>query len=173
MKKIINNILHRFKEDSLSKRTDLVDRTLSYKELKEITTCLLFYTAGAEPEACFEILKERMPGVRFRKLCFVPSGVEITGTDDLVTFRNEELGFGGKIQNDPLYKELSKEYDLLLDLTVASNALTQYVLNNSRAHCIVGMKQEGTIADIVIDGVKGPEEFAIKLTELLAEINRF
>ncbi len=45
MKKIINNILYRFKEDSLAKRTELVGRTISYKELKEIKTCLVFYTA--------------------------------------------------------------------------------------------------------------------------------
>lgn len=173
MKKIINNILHRFKEDSLSRRTELVDRTLAYKELKEIRTCLLFYTAGAEPQAGFEILKKKMPEVKFRKLGFVPSGVEVGEADDLVTFRNEELGFGGRIQNDHLYKELSREYDLLVDFTALSNAMTQYVLTNSKAHCIIGMKKEGTIADIIIDEVKEPQEFAIKLTGLLAEIKRY
>ncbi len=108
MKKIINNILYRFKEDSLAKRTELVGRTISYKELKEIKTCLVFYTAGEEPQAGIEILKKKMPGVKFVKLCFVPAGIEVTESDNLVVFRYEELGFGGKIQNERLYKELSK-----------------------------------------------------------------
>lgn len=173
MKKIINNILHRFKEDSLAKRTELVDRALVYKELKEIRTCLLFYTAGAEPQASFEILKKKMPEVNFRKLCFDLSGVEMAEADDVVVFRKEELGFGGKIQNEHLYKELSREYDLLVDFTTLSNAMTQYVLTNSKAHCIIGMKKEGAIADIMVDEVKEPQEFAIKLTGLLAEIKRY
>ncbi len=173
MKKIINNILYRFKEGSLAKRTELVGRTISYKELKEIKTCLVFYTAGEEPQAGIEILKKKMPGVKFVKLCFVPAGIEVTESDNLVVFRYEELGFGGKIQNERLYKELSKEYDLLVDFTAVSNVMTQFVLNNSKAHCIVGMKREGAVGEIIIDGVNNQQELAIKLTALLAAINRF
>jgi len=173
MKKIINNILHRFKEDSLARRTDSVDRILFYKQLKEIKTCLLFYTAGTEPKESFEVLRRKMPGVKFGRLCFVPSGTEVAETGDMVTFRNEELGFGGKIQNSRLHDLLSIEYDLLVDFTTLSNAMTQYVLTNSRAHCIVGRKKEGVIADIIIDGVNEALDFANELTGLLAEINRY
>ncbi len=97
----------------------------------------------------------------------------MTESDNLVVFRYEELGFGGKIQNERLYKELSKEYDLLVDFTAVSNVMTQFVLNNSKAHCIVGMKREGAVGEIIIDGVNNQQELAIKLTALLAAINRF
>lgn len=173
MKKIISNILHRFKEDSLAKRTESGDREVVYKSLADIRSCLLVYVAGEEPSAAMELLKEKMPGVRFGRLCFVPSGVEISETAGTVTFRNEELGFGGKIQNELLHKELSVEYDLLVDLTTVGNVMIQYVLTHSKAHCIVGMKREAAIGDIIVNGVENFEEFADKMTALLVEINRY
>ena len=173
MKKIINNILSRLKEDSLAKRIELEGRTVSYKELDKIRTCLLFYPAGGEPKLAIDVLRKKMPEVKFGKLCFVPSGMEITEAEDVVFFRYEELGFGGKIQNERLHKELAKEYDLLVDFTVDCNVMTQFVLNNSRAHCIVGMKREGAVGEILIDGVKEQQDFAVKLTHLLAGINSY
>lgn len=173
MKRIINNILSRFKEDSLAKRMELAERTVAYKELEKLRTCLLFYTAGTELKAAAEVLKKKMPGVKFAKLCFVPSGVEIMETEDAVFFHYEELGFGGKIQNERLYEELAKEYDLLVDFTADCNVMTQFVLNNSKAHCIVGMKREGAIGEILIDEVKDLQNFAVKLTQLLAGINSY
>ncbi|MDE6451252.1 MAG: hypothetical protein K2L23_03005 [Odoribacter sp.] len=173
MKKIINNILSRLKEDSLAKRIELAERIVSYKELDKLRTCLLFYTAGEEPKGAIEVLKKKMPGVKFGKLCFVPSGTEITETEHVVFFRYEELGFGGKIQNESLYEELSKEYDLLVDFTATSNVMTQFVLSNSKAHCIVGMKREGAVGEILIDGAKDQRGFAVELVNLLAGINSY
>lgn len=173
MKKIINTILHRFKEDSLTKRSGLVDRNVGYKGLKEIKDCLVFWQADPESEQWIAELNRQMPGVRLDKLCFVPTGVEFLETDDMVTFRNEELGFGGKIQNERLHTVLSRNHDLLLDLTPISNAMIQYVLTTSQACCIAGMKKEGGVADIIVDGVKQPVEFIKELTKILAEINKY
>ena len=40
MKKILNNLLHRLKEDSLNKRVGNSTREVEYKEKREIKTCL-------------------------------------------------------------------------------------------------------------------------------------
>lgn len=171
MKKILSNILYRFKEDSLAKRSELVERVVSYKGLDAVKTCLVFYTAGAEPKAAMEVLRRRMPAMKFGKLCFIPSGVDVAVNGDVVAFRYEELGFGGKIQNENLYQELAKEYDLLVDFTTEANVMTQFVLNNSRAHCIVGMKREGAVGEILIDEAKDQQDFAVKMIKILTDIN--
>lgn len=173
MKKIINNILHRFKEDSLAKRKDLSDRIIEYKDLKEIRRGLVFWTAEDGQSAWQKRLSVRMKEVKFDKLCFVPSGTEMLETDDMVTLCNEDLGFGGKIQNDRLHDILAKKYDLLIDLTSSSNVLINYVLTNSQAHCIAGMRKEGSVADIILDEVAGPADFIDKLSDILAEINKY
>lgn len=170
MKKIINNILHRFKEDSLARRTEGVDRKLEYKTLPEIKTGLVFWMAGQEEKKWMRLLEERMKGVKFDKLCFVPDDTEVLETDDMVTLRNQELGFGGKIQNERLHDLLSRKYDLLIDFTPVANAMINYVLSNSRAHCITGMKKEGAVADITLDGSASPVEFINNLTKVLSEI---
>lgn len=173
MKKIINSILHRFKEDSLTKRTELVDRTVEYKELKDIKTGLVFWAEEPESSLLLKKLVQKMPGVKFDKLCFVPAGVELLETDDMVVLRNEDLAFGGKILNDRLHTVLARKYDLLMDFTSVSSAMIQYVLTTSQAACIVGMKKEGGSADIVVDGVRGPMEFIDRLTEILAQIKKY
>ena len=172
MKKIITNILHRFKEDSLSKRVDGGERKVEYKEKKEIKKCLVFWTAGDGQELWLKKTIACFPGVKIEKLCFVPAGVELLETDDMVSMRNEELGFGGKIQNPHLHHILAQKYDLLLDLNVVSNALINYVLTNSQASCIMAMKKENGIADVVIDGVSEPLEFIERASELLSEIKK-
>lgn len=173
MKKIINNILHRLKEDSLAKHLEQVHRNVEYKELKEIKKCLLFWTAHPDEQSWMKYLRERFAHTKFEKLCFIPNGTEILETEDMVTLRNEDLGFGGKIQNDRLMAVLMKKYDLLIDLTTDSNVLINYVLAHTQATCVAGMKKEGGVADLIIDGVSTPLEFIDKLTELLSKINRY
>lgn len=173
MKKIINNILHRFKEDSLAKRKELKDRKVEYKGLKDIHTCLVFWIAGEEDKGALKNLYEQMKHVEFDKLCFVKEGAEFLEADNVVTLRNEDLGFGGKIQNERLYSLLSREYDLLIDLTGTSNVMINYVLTNSQAACIAAMKKEGGTADFIVDGVAGQKEFIDRLIELLAQINKY
>ena len=173
MKNIINSILQRFKEGALARRTGLSNRTVAYKGLEEIETCLVLWQATSEPSSWVEELKKRMPGVKLDKLCFVPAEAELLTTNDVVTFREEELGFGGRILNDRLLAVLAHKYDLLLDFTSVSNVMIQYVLTNSQAHCIVGMKKAGGKADIIVDGVKGPLEFIDGLIKVLAEINKY
>ena len=173
MKKIINNILHRFKEDLLSKRKGLVDRTVMYKSLKELKTCLVFWTAGSDIQSYSKALKNNLQEVKLDQLCYVPAGAEMLETDNIVTLRDEDLGFGGKIQNERLYTVLANEYDLLIDLTVKCNTMVRYVLTNNHACCIVGMKREGEKADILVDGVESPIDFIEKLRGLLADIKRY
>ncbi|MEG0795580.1 MAG: hypothetical protein RR397_03585 [Odoribacter sp.] len=173
MKKIINNILHRFKEDSLSKRNEAVERIVEYQSLKDIKTCLIFWVADANQNEWLRQFIQHFPNVKINKLCFISSGVEMLVTDDIVVMHNEDLGFGGKIQNDSLLAMLKERYDLFVDLTTVSNAMIDYVLLNSQAKCIVGMKKEGARADITIDSVSGQLEFIDKLAEILVKVNKY
>lgn len=173
MKKILNNILYRFKEDSLYKHKELTNRKIEYKNIREIKTGIVFWTAGGDIEEWCKHLSKHFKEVKFDRLCFVPSGTEILETDHMVALRNEDLGFGGKIQNKRLHELLTKKYDLFIDLTTVSNALVQYVLGNTQAGCIVGMKKEGKMADIVVDGVFETIEFIDQLADLLAEIKTY
>lgn len=173
MKKIIDNILHRWKEDALVKRTGAVARNASYKELKEIKSCLVFWTAENGKNIWFNKLQESFKGVKIDKLCFLPAGVEMLETDDMVMLRNEDLKFKGVIENQHLLALLREKYDLLIDFTANSNALINYVLTNTHAACIVSMKKESSEADIVIDGVAGPVEFIEQLTGILSAIKKY
>lgn len=172
MKKIINHILHRLKEDSLSKKSGGKERIMEYKNLKEMKSGLVFWTVASEQQQWLKAIAEKFPGIKFDKLCFVPDETEIPVAADIVTFRKEELGFGGKIQNEYLHALLDKEYDLLIDLTTAPGALINYVLTNTRAHCITGWKKGGGIADIVVEGGNEPLSFINELSILLAEIKK-
>ncbi len=173
MKKIINRILHRFKEDSLAKRMKTVTRTVEYKGLDEIKSCLVLWTAHLQEEEWLRVLTEKFRGIKIDKLCFLPDSSENTVTEGRVVFRKEDLGFGGKIQNAGLQKMLNNKYDLLVDLTLEPYILTRYVTTNAQALCVVGMKKEGGYGDILVDGVKQPLEFIEKLTALLADIKKF
>lgn len=173
MKKIINNILYRLKEDSLAKRLDGVERSAEYKGFKDIRRCLVFWTASPNERKWIKSVRDHFAEAKIEKLCFVPNGMEVPESDDVVFMRSEDLGFGGKIQNERLLGVLKKKYDLLIDLTGEANVLGNYVLTHSQAACTAGMKKEGGIADLIVDGVSTPLEFIDKLTELLSKINRY
>lgn len=173
MKKILNNILHRFKEDSLARRGGITERSLEYKELKDLKRILVFWVASSDCREWQKKIRSSLKQVEMDKLCFVPTGVEMLESDDMVTLRNEDIGFGGKVQNERLLDLLNQKYDLVIDLTETSNTLINYVLMNSRAACIVGMKKEGGVADIVINGATQPMDFINKLIEVLSGINAY
>ena len=102
MKKILNNLLHRLKEDSLNKRVGNSTREVEYKEKREIKTCLVFWSADTDQNKWFRKLESDFAGVKMDKLCFIPDGIEMLETDDWVAVRNADLGFGGKIRNGSL-----------------------------------------------------------------------
>ena len=157
MKKILNNLLHRLKEDSLNKRVGNSTREVEYKEKREIKTCLVFWSADTDQNKWFRKLESDFAGVKMDKLCFIPDGIEMLETDDWVAVRNADLGFGGKIRNGRLIAMLG----------------CKYVLQHTQASCIVGMKKEGGVADIVIDEVTEPFGLVNKLNVILSGINKY
>ena len=173
MKKILNNLLHRLKEDSLNKRVGNSTREVEYKEKREIKTCLVFWSADTDQNKWFRKLESDFAGVKMDKLCFIPDGIEMLETDDLVAVRNADLGFGGKIRNGRLIAMLGCKYDLFIDLNKETTALIKFVLQHTQASCIVGMKKEGGVADIVIDEVTEPFGLVNKLNVILSGINKY
>ena len=163
MKKILNNLLHRLKEDSLNKRVGNSTREVEYKEKREIKTCLVFWSADTDQNKWFRKLESDFAG----------DGIEMLETDDLVAVRNADLGFGGKIRNGRLIAMLGCKYDLFIDLNKETTALIKFVLQHTQASCIVGMKKEGGVADIVIDEVTEPFGLVNKLNVILSGINKY
>ena len=133
MKKILNNLLHRLKEDSLNKRVGNSTREVEYKEKREIKTCLVFWSADTDQNKWFRKLESDFAGVKMDKLCFIPDGIEMLETDDLVAVRNADLGFGGKIRNGRLIAMLGCKYDLFIDLNKETTALIKFVLQHTQA----------------------------------------
>lgn len=176
MKQIINKLLHRVKVNSLEKKEDLQDRSLVYKSWNDIKTILLFWVAepGKENFVARDLLQQlKKSQMKVDSLCFVMKGAEILQTDDMVYVQNEDLGFGGKIQNNRLLEMLAVQYDLLIDLSQDSNSMMDYILRNSRAMCKVGMKKEGFEADIIIDGANTLEDFVQKLVPVLSGLKSY
>lgn len=173
MKKIINNILHRFKEDSLARRKDNNDRKLEYPERKSIKKCLVFWMADTAEEQWLKALSSAFKEVKIDKLCFVPEEKEVPELPDLVVMKKEDLGFGGKIQNERLLEILGRPYDLLVDLTTVSTVLGNYVLSNNQARCIATMKKENVVGDLIVDGTNDPVDFIGKLNRILSEIKKY
>lgn len=173
MKKIINNLFHRLKEDSLAKRNEASNRVVEYKELKDVRSCLVFWTVCPDQGKWLDKVMEKLPQVKVSKLCFVPAGAESPVREDIVTMSNEDLGFGGKIQNQRLHDLLEHQYDLLIDLNPVANALINYVLTNSRSNCVVGMKKENGMADFVVDVDTDPLQWMDQAFGVLSEIKRY
>lgn len=173
MKKIINNILHRIKEDSLSKRKESVERQATYKDIKSIKSALVIWSACSEQANWLKKLAANFKDVEFDKLCYVQEKDGVSAPVDALALRNEDLGFGGKILNESLPAILAKRYDLLVDLSTESNVILNYVSLNSRALCKVGMGHEGGECDLVIKGVAEPLVFIDKLKEVLSEIKEY
>ena len=173
MKKVINSILYRIKENTLKKRSGKLKRKVEYKEWKDIKNCLVFWTAHPDQNLWLDRLPSVLKGIKIEKLCIVPSGTEGQAADGVIWVRDEELGFGGKIRNEGLEQILATSYDLLIDLTVPSTVLGNYILLNVRADFMVGMKKDNSLADIVIDGPDNPKAFTDQLTEILSAINKY
>lgn len=173
MRKVINAIFRRLNEKFLAQKTERLATNVVYKGKEEIATCLLFYVAGAEPFEAKKVLKNSLPHVQLKQLCFVPLDRRVIEEADVVYYYHKELTWKGHIPNEQLGEMLSRKFDLLVDLTDRSNVLTQYVLKNSQACCIVGRKSKESFADIMIDGVKDDSDFVMKLVTLLAEINGY
>lgn len=170
---MINNLLHRFKEDSLAKKTELPDRKKEFHNMKSIRTALVFWIADTNENLWLKALTAKFPGVCFEKICFLPQGAEVMEADNIIYVRNEDLGFGAKILNEKLTKVLTTKFDVLIDLSRESTGLTDYLLKNSQAYCKFSMKQENFEADIVVDGVTDVLDFIEKLGNLLAKLNKF
>ena len=173
MKKILNNLLHRLKEDSLNKRVGNSTREVHLNPCVWAETCLVFWSADTDQNKWFRKLESDFAGVKMDKLCFIPDGIEMLETDDLVAVRNADLGFGGKIRNGRLIAMLGCKYDLFIDLNKETTALIKFVLQHTQASCIVGMKKEGGVADIVIDEVTEPFGLVNKLNVILSGINKY
>lgn len=173
MKKILNNIIHRIKEDSLAKRQEAVVRRTEYKELKSIKTGLVIWSANSGQAECLNKLSVGLKGVKFDRLCYMSPKESDSEPANALVLRNEDLGFGGKIQNTRLPEVLNCPYDLLVDLSTESNVQLNYVLLNSQALCKIGMNREGGTHDVVIDGVSAPLQFIDKLIEILSDIKEY
>lgn len=173
MKKIINNIIHRIKEDSLSKRKETVERQAVYKGLKSIKSALVIWSVCKEQADWLKKLTVDFPAVKFDKLCYVPAKEELSAPADALVLRNEDLGFGGKILNEGLPAVLAKRYDILIDFSTESNTILNYVSLNSKAMCKVSMEHEGGGYDLIIKGVAEPLAFIDKLKEILSEIKEY
>lgn len=173
MKKILNNIIHRIKEDSLAKRRESVERRSEYKGVKSVKTGLVIWSADSRQAEWLERLSSGLKEVKFDRLCYIPPKEDISMPVDVLVLRNEDLGFGGKIQNSQLPEVLNRSYDVLVDLSTEPNVLLNYVLLNSRALCKIGMNREGGERDIMIDGVSTPLMFIDKLTEILSDIKEY
>ena len=173
MKQMINKILHRVKESSLAKKTEIQDRDIEYKSLKELKSCLVFWVAeaGEDQESVKTLLQQLKVYVKkVDKLCFVMKDADVRPTDDTVFVQNEDLGFGGKIQHDCLLDMLKVKYDILIDLSRSSNPMIDYILKNSQAKCKVGMTKEGFEADFIIDEVNTPAGLVANLLPVLAKL---
>lgn len=133
----------------------------------------MFWSADTDQNKWFRKLESDFAGVKMDKLCFIPDGIEMLETDDLVAVRNADLGFGGKIRNGRLIAMLGCKYDLFIDLNKETTALIKFVLQHTQASCIVGMKKEGGVADIVIDEVTEPFGLVNKLNVILSGINKY
>ena len=133
----------------------------------------MFWSADTDQNKWFRKLESDFAGVKMDKLCFIPDGIEMLETDDLVAVRNADLGFGGKIRNGRLIAMLGCKYDLFIDLNKETTALINFVLQHTQASCIVGMKKEGGVADIVIDEVTEPFGLVNKLNVILSGINKY
>lgn len=174
MKRIFNNILHKFKEDSLTKRTDVLRRTVEFRNPAKVRTCLVFWVANEQQEAWLEKLESHFDDrVKCDRLCFMPQQVVMPLVKNTVYIKNEDLGFGGKIQNDDLMGILSMNYDWLVDLSLETNALIDYALKSSKAQCKLSMKKEGGEADIVIDGIADQTLFIEHLFSTLSGVAEY
>mgnify|MGYP000083274261 FL=1 len=76
MKKILNNLLHRLKEDSLNKRVGNSTREVEYKEKREIKTCLVFWSADTDQNKWFRKLESDFAGVKMRLVIRMASAPE-------------------------------------------------------------------------------------------------
>lgn len=174
MKRIFNNILHKFKEDSLTKRTGVQQRAVEFRNPAKVRTCLVFWVANEQQEKWLEKLTSSFDDrVNCDRLCFVPQNVVLPPVKDTVCICNEDLGFGGKIQNADLMRILAMNYDWLVDLSLETNALIDYTLKTSKAQCKLGMKKEGGEADIVIDGVADQQMFIERLFTTLSGVAEY
>lgn len=173
MKKILNNIIYKIKEDSLVKRQGSVERCSEYKGLKSVRTGLIIWSGADEQAEWLEKISECLRDVKFDKLCYMPPKVTAPNPVNALIIKNEDLGFGGKILNTQLPDLLGRQYDLLIDLSTESNTLLNYVLLNSKALCKVGMNRDGGERDITIVGVSQQLEFIDKLTEVLSGIKEY
>lgn len=173
MKKIINNILHRIKEDSLSRRKETAVRKAVYKELKSVKSALVIWSVCGDQADWLKKLADNFREVKFDKLCFMPAKEEFSAPADALVLRKEDLGFGGKISNEGLPAILAKPYDLLIDFSTEGNTILNYVALNSKAMCKVGMEHEGGEYDLIIQGVAKPLVFIDRLKEVLSEIKEY
>ncbi len=168
--KMIDNMLTRMKEKALAKTITDRRREVEYKNLSDVKSCLVCWTANANQLVWLKTLKSKMKDVEIERLCYISQGYEMIESDDMVCVRNENLGFGGKIQNDRLQAILAKKYDMLIDLSVKSNVMINYMVTTSQAKCKIGMKREGIDTDIVIDGGLEPLLFIENMFEILSRL---
>ena len=170
MKKILQNIVHRMASDSLKKKAAGVDRVKVYRKLEKMQTGLVFWVGDPEEQRWLKEIGSRLAGVTMDKLCFVDSGYKDFRMDNITYVTGEDLSFGGKIVNDELLRIMETPYDILLDLTTRSNPLVDYILKGSRAQCKVGICKENFEADVMIDGVRNPQDLIEKVAVVFSEL---
>lgn len=169
MKKIINHLIHRIKEGSLPKSGGREERKIGYRELTVIKSVLVCWMAHEDQGLWLKTITEKFRSMKIDKLCFLAENGVMPGFDAVIV-RKEDLGFGGRIQNDALHGILERKYDLLIDLTAEESAMVNYVLEQSQASCKASMKKNGFQADLIVDGVNQPLEFVGQLVKILSEI---
>lgn len=173
MKKIINSLLHRMKEDSLAKKMTEAERTKEYKGLESMKHGLVFWVADEQETTWLNHLADKFPGLKTDKLCLIPDTGQKSAQEGVIFVRKEDLMFGGKIQNEGLKRVLSENYDILIDLSLVSDVMTDYILKNSQAVCKVGVPKENYEADIMLEGVADTADFIEKLYEVLSKLKKY
>lgn len=153
----------------------IFERKLSFHNFRTARNCLLFWMNG-------DIVSEeamKLKGVLARSmettvLVFSPLKKKLERDIREAVYVNEDsVSFGGRFVDDKLKKIVGNSFDLLIDLSVKKDSFGDYIVRNSRAKCKIGMERDGFENDIVLDGVKGIEDFTGRLNDLLSNIKTY
>lgn len=173
MKQIINRLFHQMKQDSLRRKIAETERKKEFRTLETVQTMLVLWTPHEKEIVWWKKLEHTFPRVEKIGICFVSAGEEVVETGKTIYVKTEELKFGGKIVNERLQEALSREYDLLVDLSMVSSVMIDYVRKNAKAACKAGIFREDAEMDLLIEGADEPLDFIEKLHTVLSKFKKY
>ncbi|WP_294142102.1 hypothetical protein [uncultured Sanguibacteroides sp.] len=169
---MFKKIFRRLKRWNLKGKQMEFERKLSFHNFRTARNCMIFWVESDVPSDKIERLRNLLSEyMNVEALAFLELGRSMPAMPKTFCVNENSISYSGKFSDSKLKECIENAYDLWIDLSLKPNALSDYIVRNSKAKCKIGMGRNSFENDIIFEDVNDIDTFTERISRLLNKVN--